>query len=251
MDGIRADNQRNIESTLAAVFAPTIQSLYTATQTDNMRFIVGGATKYLLTAGMRTCAWKPKRKTARPICTDPVAPDSKYCKAHKHRCEAEDREKSEADAHKKYKRKYLQAKGRRQHVNDSRSSSTSDSEDEVEILSRNVPSNFRVEDVTSTTATPRSSSKSSSSKPASSSHNAMTTEQTLQERNRELEMRLQQMEQMLQRMQPQPQQQPPRPNDSLDGIDKQLRATTINSPPQQDADGDVNIGEEDQNPLTV
>jgi len=30
-------------------------------------------------------------------------------------------------------------------------------------------------------------------------------------------------------MQPQPQQQPPRPNDSLDGIDKQLRATTINS----------------------
>jgi len=56
------------------------------------------------------------------------------------------------------------------------------------------------------------------------------------------------MEQMLQRMQPQPQKQ----RDSLDGIDKRLGAATINSPARDniDADGDVNIGEEDQNPPT-
>jgi len=230
IDRVRADNQRVIEASLAAVFAPTIQSLYTATQTDNVKFITGGATKYLLTSGLSLCAWKPKRKTANPVCTDPATKDSKYCKAHKYRCESEDREKAEAEAHKKYKRKYQQSKSRSERVNKSRSSSTSDSDDDVEVLGA-LNTGWKGPKIVE----------------QSSVKNAPNPElQRLQKENKDLEARLQQMEQLLQQNQPQPQsQQPPSPNSSVDGIDKLLRNSALDSPPVENADGNSD------SPMTV
>jgi hypothetical protein len=242
---IRDDSQEIIEKEMDAVYFPVVQALITNTRVGISQNMRNAANKFL-TANVRRCAWIPKRNIGITYCPRPALQNSKYCDKPSHkRCELEDREREETRKRKHIEKAYERDTGRKPPIE-------VDSDDDNERPPKRARTGPQITSAhSSPKVSTRSATKTTQPTNVLSQPQQYPSNEVLQLREQVLQMQ-QMMQQFLQAQHQQSQKQQPQPRDPLiDGLNKQLGATTINSPARQDntdEDGEVDVGSDDNPP---